>query len=175
MTEPGDVPVLAGERLSLRPLRSDDVARLVAIGAQPAVARWWPGIDAPYLAGKVAGDDESIPLAISSGGIVIGLIEFHEQNEPDFRHAGIDLFLDPALRGRGLGGEAIRLLSGYLFEARGHHRITIDPAAANTAAVRCYAKVGFREVGTLRQYWRDPAGTWQDGLLMELLRENIRL
>lgn len=172
MTGPGDVPVLVGERLSLRPLRPDDVARLAAIGAHPEVADWWPGIDVHYLAGKLAGDDESIPLAVESGGIVIGLIEFYEQNEPDFRHAGIDLFLDPAVRGRGLGGEAIGLLVAHLFDARGHHRITIDPAAANTAAVRCYSKVGFRTVGTLRQYWRDPAGVWQDGLLMELLRED---
>jgi aminoglycoside 6'-N-acetyltransferase len=53
-------------------------------------------------------------------------------------------------------------------DERGHHRITIDPAAANAAAIRAYEKAGFRTVGVLRSYERDPDGTgWHDGLLME--------
>lgn len=32
-------------------------------------------------------------------------------------------------------------------QERGHHRLTIDFAAANTAAIRCYRKVGFKPVG----------------------------
>ena len=57
--------------------------------------------------------------------------------------------------------------------ARGHHRFTIDPAAANTAAVRCYRAVGFRSVGVLREYERGPDGSWRDGLLMELLAREL--
>jgi aminoglycoside 6'-N-acetyltransferase len=57
-----------------------------------------------------------------------------------------------------------------LFDERGHHRITIDPAADNSAAIRCYEKVGFRRVGVMRRYERDVGGAgWHDGLLMELL------
>jgi len=51
---------------------------------------------------------------------------------------------------------------------RGHHRLTIDPAADNLAAIRAYEKVGFRTVGVMREYWRAPDGTWHDGLLMDL-------
>jgi hypothetical protein len=52
----------------------------------------------------------------------------------------------------------------------GHHRITIDPAAENAAAIRAYEKVGFRPVGVMRRYERDVDGDgWHDGLLMELL------
>lgn len=98
------------------------------------------------------------------------MIEFHKENTPDFRHAGIDLFLDPQVHGRGLGGEAIALVARHLFEARGHHRLTIDPALANDRAIRCYEKVGFRRVGVMRSYWRDPDGVWRDGLLVEALR-----
>ena len=54
------------------------------------------------------------------------------------------------------------------------HRITIDPAAANTAAIRAYEKVGFRPVGVMRSYERGPDGTWHDGLLMELLAGEVR-
>jgi len=69
--------------------------------------------------------------------------------------------------------EAVRLLARFLFEQRGHHRITIDPAAANEPAIRCYAKVGFRPVGIMRQYERGPDGTFHDGLLMDLLRDYL--
>jgi aminoglycoside 6'-N-acetyltransferase len=34
-------------------------------------------------------------------GRVAGLIQFSEELEPKYRHAGIDLFLDPALHRRG--------------------------------------------------------------------------
>jgi aminoglycoside 6'-N-acetyltransferase len=62
----------------------------------------------------------------------------------------------------------------HLIEDRGHHRLTIDPAAANERAIRCYAGVGFRPVGVLRQYERDDDGGWHDGLLMDLLAADWR-
>ena len=73
----------------------------------------------------------------------------------------------------GDGTEAVALLARYLFEERGHHRITIDPAAHNERAIRSYAKVGFRPVGVMRRYERGPDGTFHDGLLMDLLRDEL--
>lgn len=103
-------------------------------------------------------------------GAVGGLIQFFEEVDPKYRHATIDIFLDPALHGRGIGTEALRRIVRQLIDERGHHRITIDPAAANTGAIRTYEKVGFRPVGTLRQAERDADGEgWHDALLMELL------
>ena len=45
----------------------------------------------------------------------------------------------------------------------------IDPAADNAAAIACYRKVGFRDVGVMRRYEKGPDGIWHDGLLMELV------
>jgi aminoglycoside 6'-N-acetyltransferase len=78
------------------------------------------------------------------------------------------------VQGHGLGPEAIRLAARDLIERRAHHRITIDPAADNERAIRAYAKVGFRPVGRLRRYQRYPDGSWRDGLLMEMLAEELR-
>jgi aminoglycoside 6'-N-acetyltransferase len=50
----------------------------------------------------------------------------------------------------------------------------IDPAADNAAAIRAYEKVGFRPVGVMRKYWRAPDGEWRDGLLLDLLAEELR-
>jgi aminoglycoside 6'-N-acetyltransferase len=62
----------------------------------------------------------------------------------------------------------------WLIEARGHHRLTIDPAAGNARAIRAYERVGFRPVGVMRRYEGDLDGTWHDGLLMDLLAGELR-
>ena len=60
----------------------------------------------------------------------------------------------------------------HLIEDRGHHRITIDPAAGNAAAIRAYQKAGFTEVGVMRRAERDADGKgWHDSLLMEFVAE----
>ena len=61
------------------------------------------------------------------------------------------------------------MLTDYLFDEVGHHRITIDPAADNAAAIACYEGIGFKTVGVMRAYERQNDGSWGDGLLMDLL------
>jgi aminoglycoside 6'-N-acetyltransferase len=69
----------------------------------------------------------------------------------------------------------VRTLARHLLGDRGHHRLTIDPAADNEPAIRCYAAVGFRPVGIMRQYERDADGAgWHDNLLMDLLADELR-
>jgi aminoglycoside 6'-N-acetyltransferase len=51
--------------------------------------------------------------------------------------------------------------------------LTIDPAADNEAAIKAYEKVGFGRVGIMRAYERGPDGTWHDGLLMDMLAEEL--
>jgi aminoglycoside 6'-N-acetyltransferase len=130
------------------------------------VARWW---DAPPEGFPLTDGEEETRLTIEVDGAVAGMVQFSEELDPKYRHAGIDLFLDPALHGQGLGTEVLRRVVRHLFEERGHHRVTIDPALANAAAVRCYEKVGFKRVGVLRRYERAGDGEWRDGLLMDLL------
>ena len=112
-------------------------------------------------------------FVIEHDGQVAGAIQWHAEEEPDYRHAGIDIYLDPALRGRGLGTDAVRTLARHLIVDLGHHRLVIDPAADNAAAIRCYSKVGFRPVGLMRRYERGLDGTWHDGLLMDLLADEL--
>lgn len=160
---------LTGARagMALRPLAQGDGGELLRIHTTTEVTRWW---GAPAAGFPWSDDPESIRLVIEVDGSVAGLIEFHEELEPRYRHASIDLFLDPALHGRGLGSEALRILVRHLISDRAHHRLTIDPAVTNVAAVRAYEKVGFRQVGVMRRYERNVSDDgWHDGLLMELL------
>jgi aminoglycoside 6'-N-acetyltransferase len=68
----------------------------------------------------------------------------------------------------------VRTLARQLFDEVGHHRLIIDPAAANERAIRCYERVGFRPVGVMRDYERGPDGSWHDGLVMDLLAGELR-
>jgi aminoglycoside 6'-N-acetyltransferase len=155
------------EALVLRPLAPGDEAELLRIHRTPEVVRWW---DVPAEGFPWSDDPDSTRLTIEVGGRVAGMIQFSEELDPRYRHAAIDVFLDPAVHGRGLGTEAVRRVVRRLIDERGHHRVTIDPAAANAAAIRAYEKAGFRRVGVLRRAERDVDGPgWHDVLLMELL------
>jgi aminoglycoside 6'-N-acetyltransferase len=175
---------MSGPRLSLRSVEPGDVGRLLEILRQPAVAEFWSApptndeeaeAERALLLGSDADGAEAIStFAILLGSSVIGWIAGWEKLEPEYRHAGIDLFLDSAEHGKGYGPEAIRLVCHFLFDERGHHRITIDPSAANTRAIRSYEKVGFKRVGVLRRYERSHDGTFHDGLLLDLLPEDLR-
>lgn len=161
---------LTGPRVLLRSTTPDDAARLLPIRNEPEVRRWWSDLEPGEMEEFVA-DEHS--LAIEVDGEVVGAIQFFEEEDPMYRHANIDLYLTTSRHGHGLGSEAVRVLARHLLEERGHHRLTIDPAAANRAAIRTYERVGFRPVGVMRSYERGPDGTFHDGLLMELLAEDL--
>lgn len=165
---------IRGRHVLLRPLDRVDVPRLTEILQTPEVARWWTGYDRARVESEfLAGEPGVTVYGIDLDGSLVGLIQVIEEPTPDFRHASIDLFLDPAVHGRRLGPDAIRALARHLIQDNGHHRLTIDPAADNERAIRAYTKVGFRPVGRLRQYQRFPDGTWRDGLLMDLLADEL--
>jgi aminoglycoside 6'-N-acetyltransferase len=154
-------------RLILRPLAKQDEAELRRIHETPDVVLWW---DVPAEGFPWTDEPETTRLTIEVDGAVAGLIQFWEELTPKYRHATIDLFVDPALHGRGVGTEAVRRVVGHLIDERGHHRITIDPSTGNAAAIRSYEKVGFKPVGVMRRYERRIGREeWRDGLLMELI------
>jgi aminoglycoside 6'-N-acetyltransferase len=168
------VSVLHGHRVVVRPATRAHVDRLAEILAEPEVARWWRSDDGKRAAAEFVEGDGSVPFAIELEGDVIGGMQYAEEEDPEYRHAGIDIFLATAHQGASLGTEALRLLARHLIEERGHHRLVIDPAAANERAIRAYERVGFRPVGVMREYELGADGTWHDGLLMDLLAHELR-
>ncbi|WP_067469732.1 aminoglycoside 6'-N-acetyltransferase [Actinomadura macra] len=155
---------IKGERVVLRAVTEEDVEVLREIVREPEVAAWWAPPE----------DFDGMLAIVLADGSVVGAIQYDEELDEDYRHASIDVFLGARHQGGGLGTDAVRTLARWLVQERGHHRITVDPAAANTAAIRCYGKVGFKPVGTMREYERDPtSGRWRDGLLMDLLAREL--
>src|SRR3954469_22860327 len=158
------VDILRTNRLLLRPLRESDIEPLLEMVNDSE--SWGESSDEEDLRcdGKA--------FAIEVDGDVAGWLGFDEENDPDYRFASLDITLAPTYQDKGLGPEALRAVIDWLI-GKGHHRFTIDPAAHNDRAIAAYAKVGFKPVGTLRNYERGPDGAWHDGLLMDLLAEDL--
>ena len=163
--------VLNGPRVVLRPARSDDVDELLSVLREPEVARRWGRVERTEVEDQFVGDAKVFVIEVDADAV--GVIQYDEEDDPMYRHASIDIFLTTTRHNQGIGSEAIRVLAKHLIADRGHHRLTIDPAADNHAAIRAYEKVGFSKVGVMRSYERGPDGTWHDGLLMEMLADEL--
>jgi aminoglycoside 6'-N-acetyltransferase len=144
--------------LELRRFRPTDADALAALFAEPEVKRWWHDDDYDRENGWV----------VEVGGEVAGWVQYEEEPYEWYPRVAFDIALTTALHGRGCGRRALRLAIEH-FVAKGHHRFTIDPSVDNERAIRSYAAVGFKPVGVLRAYGRNPGGGWHDGLLMDLI------
>jgi aminoglycoside 6'-N-acetyltransferase len=166
---PAAVP-LTGPRVHLVPVAPEHRDRLVDLRRTPQVRRWWNDVEPTW---PFDADERTRGYAVLLDGTVIGFVQWYAETDPQFRHAGLDLFIDPALHRRGLGTEVVRLVCTHLVDDLGYHRLVIDPEVENAAAVACYRRVGFRPVGVMRQYSKALDGEWHDGLLMDLLAAEL--
>ena len=165
---------LRGARVTLRSVAGADLPRLVEILRHPEVREWWGAYDEDRLRSDYLIDDpHQTGFTILDGEEIVGMVSYWEEDEPDYRHAGMDIFLVPDRHGQGLGTDALRTLARHLIDDRGHHRLVIDPAVANTRAIGAYEKLGFRPVGVMRHVERSPDGEWRDALLMDLLADEL--
>jgi len=128
-----------GRLTTLRPADAGDVDRLVAWHADPEVARYWDGetFTPGEMEERLAREDVEAWI-VEEGGERVGYLQVH----PD----GLDMFLVPAARGRGLGPDAARAMAEHLTRERGRERVTVDPYAWNEGAVRAWERAGFVEV-----------------------------
>ena len=114
---------LHGDRVVMRPLAETDVDRIVELGSHPDVTRWWPGLTPEHVGEKACGKDEGVTcFGILVDGEVAGLIQHHEETDPDYEHAGIDLFLGAPHHGRGRRRDASPSSGPRPCRARGRGR-----------------------------------------------------
>lgn len=71
-------------------------------------------------------------------------------------------------RSKGYGFETLRLLLDYCFNQLNMHNVCLRVLSINERAIKCYKKVGFKEVGRNREV-RFHNGKWYDGVIMDIL------
>jgi aminoglycoside 6'-N-acetyltransferase len=164
------LPTLSGDSLTLRAPQAEDAPALAAILAEPEVERWWGAHDVDAVRELIA---SNVGWVIVVDGALAGWLECWEEREPRCMRVGLDIFITTALFGKGPAREAMRMAIAHFVEL-GHHRFTIDPAAANARAIGAYSALGFKSVGVMRSYERDDTESpWHDNLLMDLLAEEL--
>jgi aminoglycoside 6'-N-acetyltransferase len=135
--------VIRGERTSLRPASDDDLDQLVGWLADPEVYRWWEGrpLSRDEVADVYTGHrrPEVEPFIIEADGVPVGYLQVWQGTETS---GGIDLFLVPEARGRGLGPDAARAAASFLLDHRGWSEVTVDPVD-NLRAIRAFERAGF--------------------------------
>jgi aminoglycoside 6'-N-acetyltransferase len=131
--------LVRGQLTTLRRADAGDVDRVVAWHTDPEVARYWDG--ETFTRAEV---EERLARADVEAWIVeeasepVGYLQVHLE--------GLDMFLVPSVRGRGLGPDAARAMARHLVDDRGRTRVTVDPYAWNEGAVRAWERAGFVEV-----------------------------
>ena len=137
--------LVTGELTVVRPATEADAEILVAWHADPEVARYWD--DEKFTRDEMllrlnAPDVDA--YIVEAGGEPVGYLQAWFDSRPDT--GGLDMFLIPSARGRGLGPDAARALAGQLV-ADGAKRVTVDPYLGNDRAIRAWTKAGFQPVG----------------------------
>ena len=131
--------MISADLTTLRRADDGDVARLVAWHLDPDVARYWDDetFTEEEMRDRLARDDAE-PWIVEEAGAPVGFLQVHA--------TGIDMFLVPSARGRGLGPDAGRAMARQLLAARGYLRVTVDPYMWNEQARRAWRRAGFVEV-----------------------------
>ena len=150
--EPRRYPRRHGTARPPRDPPPDDARGRPGAGGDPRRARRSPAGGAPSTStGSWPTSSTAIPRRTRSSSSTAARSSAtsrpSRRTSPTSASAGIDLFLRTDAQGRGLGPDAIRTLAIELIDGRGHHRLTIDPAADNERAIAAYSKLGFRPVG----------------------------
>ena len=139
----------------------DDVDLLVRWHADPEVARFWDDevFTREEMSERLARPDVEA-FVVEADGEPIGYLQVWTE---DGRSGGIDMFLVPGARGRGLGPDAGRAIARHLREERGWEPVTVDPYVWNERAIAAWRTAGFEPVGE-REPDDEHAAPW---LLME--------
>ena len=178
--------IIAAEgNLQVRLLHEDDLPHLLQWLADPRVLEFYEGRDTTWPADRIREhffgppdhNAEFIRVAICLDGTPVGYGQLYQLYGPLFEEYAypdpgqpvyaMDQFLGvPELWGQGVGTRYVRLVTDFLVNLRGAVAVLLDPRKANTRAVRCYEKAGYRIVGELPAHELHE-GTWQDCWLME--------
>jgi RimJ/RimL family protein N-acetyltransferase len=122
----------------------------------------WTGDEAPSASDAAVFAVTELATGELAGEALLWGIDLHN------RSAHVGLALRPASRGRGLGGDTVRVLCHYGFAIRGLHRLQLETLPDNHAMMTAAVRAGFTREGTTRDSaWVN--GRWMDDVIFGLL------
>lgn len=167
--------MLSGEHAVLREWRESDLDLLAAMRNDVALQRLLMTQARPNSIERVrqwlvdrGGQEDMVFFVIADcGDAAVGYLQvanidrFHGRGE-------LGICLSPQAHGRGIAADACQLLERYVRDTFALHKLCLQVLADNDRAIAFYRKHGYREVGLLRQHFRE-GDARHDVLLMERL------
>jgi RimJ/RimL family protein N-acetyltransferase len=138
----------------------------------------WPFHGTGRLTAEEAADVEfdgpaTVSFWILDDGRRIGLIRVFDLDDLVNGSPLFDIRIATQHRGAGVGGQAVRWLTGHLFSTYPElHRIEATTRADNAAMQRALERAGWHREGQLREAWRSADGTRHDTLVYGTLRSD---
>ena len=173
-----ELPVINGEKLSLRPITDADTPDIVRWRNDPEVwkyflfrERFTPEMHRAWLRDKVdTGRVIQYIIVERASGQSVGSVYFRDVDEKnDAAEYGIFIGEERA-RNRGFGTETARLFTAFGLDVLRLHRISLKVLGDNAIARRSYEKAGFRTEGVFRDYVKLD-GKYTDVVFMARLSE----
>ena len=155
-----ELPVINGEKLTLRPITDADTDDIVRWRNDPEVWRYFlfrepftPAMHRAWLQNKVmTGKVIQYIIVERESGESVGSVYFRDVDEKN-ESAEYGIFIgEPRARGRGLGTETARLFTRFGLDVLRLHRISLKVLGGNEIARRSYEKAGFRTEGVFRDF-----------------------
>lgn len=174
-----DAPVLEGDGVRLRPLREDDVDRVLEAGRDADTQRWLGQLPSPYTREHAqayvgsrteqlaSGTGATWAVADPADDRLLGTIGY-------FRlvpgvECEVGYWIHPDSRGHGVTTRALRLLVDHVGTTLGVRRVTAGSAVANAASRRALERAGFALCGVER------LGAWVRDGRADLARYDLLL
>jgi len=102
----------------------------------------------------------------------IGSVRIHSIDVINSRcEIGILIF-DKKFWNKGIGELALRRSVNYVFHELKLSKITANYFSNNSSSARLFEKVGFNIVGTMRNHFQIKDGIFQNGIFVELLKDD---
>jgi len=171
---------LRTDRLELRPVRDEDIDRILEYRNLPEVTRWLLRTEVDPVSFRAAWrhaaeDPDDHSLAVTLDDVVIGTVSLDlvdgmgQPGMPQRTEAELGYTFDPAYGGHGYATEAVTAMVAHAFDRLGVRRITAGCFADNLASMRILEKVGMhREQHGVGDSWHAELG-WVDGYTYALL------
>jgi RimJ/RimL family protein N-acetyltransferase len=175
-----EITTIRTERLDLRPVRDEDIDRILAYRNLPEVTRWLLRTEVDPVSFRAAWrqaaeDPDDHSMAVILDGVLIGTISLEvadgmgQPGMPARTEAQLGYIFDPAYGGHGYATEAVTAMVAHAFGRLGVRRITAGCFADNLASVRILEKIGMRrEQHGVEDSWHAELG-WVDGYTYALL------
>ena len=172
--------MLKGERIALRPVHESDLGRLYRFHQDissrgsyfPIGVMAEPAFQKQFRETGFWGDHDGMLLIVGDEDEIIGHIEFF-RTVPYLDELELSYHIYASEHtGKGIATEAVKLMTGYLFDRKKNNRIRLIIHPDNIASKRVAEKCGYRHEGTARGAWFHQ-GRSQDVEVYAMLRDEF--